>query len=140
MGPPAPGAFASQRAAALFQVLTLGAYTQLHPSEERGRQVMVARRANGEAVGVGGMSTGTRDQLYLALRLAYLEDFARHNEPAPFIGDDIFQTFDDQRTQAGLRVLAATSGSVQPILFTHHRSVVDAGLHALGTDLDLIEW
>lgn len=101
---------------------------------------LVGLRPSGERVGVNAMSEGTRDQLYLALRLAYLEDFARHNEPAPFIGDDIFQTFDDQRTQAGLRVLASTAGSVQPILFTHHRSVVDAGLAALGTDLDLIEW
>lgn len=101
---------------------------------------LVGLRPSGERVGVNAMSEGTRDQLYLALRLAYLEDFARHNEPAPFIGDDIFQTFDDQRTQAGLRVLAATAGSVQPILFTHHRSVVDAGLAALGDELDLIEW
>lgn len=101
---------------------------------------LVGVRPSGERVGVNAMSEGTRDQLYLALRLAYLEDFARHNEAAPFIGDDIFQTFDDQRTQAGLRVLAATARSVQPILFTHHRSVVDAGLAALGSDLDLIEW
>jgi uncharacterized protein YhaN len=101
---------------------------------------LVGLRPSGETVGVNAMSEGTRDQLYLALRLAYLEDFARHNEAAPFIGDDIFQTFDDQRTQAGLRVLAATAGSVQPILFTHHRSVVDAGLAALGADLDLIAW
>ena len=48
------------------------------------------------------MSEGTRDQLYLALRLAYLEDYATRAEPAPFIGDDLFATFDDRRTENGL--------------------------------------
>lgn len=130
-----------ERAGQLLTALTGGSLAGL--AEDYGDDDvprLVGLRPSGERVGVNAMSEGTRDQLYLALRLAYLEDFARHNEPAPFIGDDIFQTFDDQRTQAGLRVLAATAGSVQPILFTHHRSVVDAGLAALGSDLDLIEW
>ncbi len=130
-----------ERAGHLLSALTGGSLTGLaqdYGDDDVPR--LVGLRPSGERIGVNAMSEGTRDQLYLALRLAYLEDFARHNEPAPFIGDDIFQTFDDQRTQAGLRVLAATAGSVQPILFTHHRSVVDAGLAALGDELDLIEW
>ncbi len=130
-----------ERAGQLLTALTGGSLTGLaqdYGDDDVPR--LVGLRPSGERVGVNAMSEGTRDQLYLALRLAYLEDFARHNEPAPFVGDDIFQTFDDERTRAGLRVLASTAGSVQPILFTHHRSVVDAGQAALGSDLDLIEW
>ena len=85
------------------------------------------------------MSEGTRDQLYLALRLAYLEDYAGRTEPVPFIGDDIFQTFDDERTHAGVQALASAAGLFQPILFTHHLSVVAIARRALGDDLDYVE-
>jgi uncharacterized protein YhaN len=84
------------------------------------------------------MSEGTRDQLYLALRLAYLEDYASRAEPAPFVGDDLFTTFDDARTLNGLTALAAIGNAVQPILFTHHRYVVDAAQRHLGTSVDII--
>jgi chromosome segregation protein len=69
------------------------------------------------------MSTGARDQLYLALRLAYLEDYATRSEPAPFIGDDLFATFDEDRTASSLAALAAIGDRVQPIVFTHHQHV-----------------
>ena len=46
-------------------------------------------RENGLRVPVAGMSEGTRDQLFLALRLALLE--LRKAEPLPFIGDDLLR-------------------------------------------------
>jgi uncharacterized protein YhaN len=90
-------------------------------------------------VGIAGLSDGTRDQLYLALRLAFLEDYGCRNEPAPFIGDDIFLAFDDERTAAGLKALADLSECFQSMLFTHHRSVVDAARDVLGADADIVE-
>ncbi|MDZ4772853.1 MAG: AAA family ATPase [Planctomycetota bacterium] len=112
------------RAQELFGVLTLGAYTQLHPSEEKGKPVMVARRPDGRTVHVEGMSTGTRDQLYLALRIASVEHMLKMQEPMPFIADDLFVNFDDERTEAALRVLADLGKATQVIVFTHHASVV----------------
>jgi uncharacterized protein YhaN len=44
----------------------------------------------------------------------------------PFIGDDLLTSFDDTRTEAGLRLLAAAGHTRQVILFTHHAFV--AGL------------
>ena len=85
------------------------------------------------------MSEGARDQLYLALRLAYLEDYAKRTEPIPFLGDDLFMTFDDTRTKNGLVALAALSQDVQPILFTHHRHVVELAQQALGGEVDVME-
>jgi chromosome segregation protein len=85
-----------------------------------------------------GLSEGTLDQLYLAMRLAYLEDFARSAEPAPFIGDDLFVTFDDRRTGFGLEALAATSELIQPIVFTHHAHVAEIAHARLGADADII--
>src|SRR5690606_23844973 len=96
------------RAGELLAALTGGSLLRLvEDYDEADRPHLLAVRGTGERLGVEGMSEGTQDQLYLALRLAYLEQHARHNEPAPFIGDDIFQTFDDARTMTGLQALAA---------------------------------
>ena len=128
------------RAGALFATLTGGAFsTLLQDYGEDDNPRLVGERPNGNRVPISGMSEGTRDQLYLALRLAYIEDFAGRTEPMPFIGDDIFQTFDDERTAAGIKAFASTSELFQPILFTHHLSVVAIARQALGADLDYIE-
>jgi uncharacterized protein YhaN len=127
------------RAAALFGTLTGGAFAGF--AEEYGDDDaprLVARRASGETCPVSGLSEGTRDQFYLALRLAYLEDYAERAEPAPFIGDDLFASFDDERTAQGLQALAQIGAKVQPILFTHHRAVVDIARKTLGDAADIV--
>ncbi|MGX1308196.1 chromosome segregation protein [Amorphus suaedae] len=127
------------RAGRLFSTLTAGYFAGIAQQfGKEDRPELVGIRASGERVAIPGLSDGTRDQLYLALRLAFLEDYAARNEPAPFIGDDIFQTFDDARTAAGLTALAEASETVQPILFTHARSVVEIARSALGDDADII--
>jgi uncharacterized protein YhaN len=81
----------------------------------------------------------SRDQLYLALRLAYLEEYATQAEPAPFIGDDLFATFDEERTKNGLTALAAIGDVVQTIVFTHHRHVAEIASANLGADACLLK-
>ena len=137
-----------ERASALFAGLTGGAFSGIVRSyEEDGAEALFGKRVNGEEVPVGGLketqrsglSEGTRDQLYLALRLAYVEDYATRAEPAPFIADDLFTSFDDARTAHGLRALAAVGASAQCVLFTHHRHVAELAQATLGVDVDLIE-
>jgi len=77
-------------------------------------------RSDGARLGVEGMSSGTRDQLYLALRLATAETYSQ-GEPLPFIVDDVLVNFDEERTAATLRVLREMGRHTQVILFTHHR-------------------
>ena len=136
------------RASALFAALTGGAFSGIVQSYgEDGVEALFGKRANGEEVPVGGLketprgglSEGTRDQLYLALRLAYVEDYAARAEPAPFIADDLFTSFDDARTAHGLRALADVGARAQCVLFTHHRHVAELAQVELGADLDLIE-
>jgi len=69
------------------------------------------------------LSEGTRDQLYLALRLVALRDHCVAGAPLPFIADDILQTFDDGRAKAALRALVDLSAQVQVIVLTHHQHV-----------------
>lgn len=131
------------RAGDLFRRLTGGGFDGLAQSyDEADTPRLVGRRASGAAggglVGIEAMSEGTRDQLYLALRLAHLEDYAGRAEPAPFVGDDLFSTFDDARTGHGLETLAEIGGAVQPILFTHHRHVADIAQARLGAAVDVL--
>jgi uncharacterized protein YhaN len=110
-----------QRASALFSQLTLGSFACLETDyNDMDQPVLVGLRADGRRAGVEGMSDGTRDQLYLSLRLASLERYLAHNEPMPFIVDDILIQFDDQRAKAALSVLAELSRQTQVIFFTHH--------------------
>lgn len=93
--------------------------------DESDQPVLVGVRPNGERLRVEAMSTGTRDQLYLALRLAALDHYAESAEPLPLIVDDILIQFDDDRSRATLDALAEFSSKTQVILFTHHERVAD---------------
>jgi uncharacterized protein YhaN len=127
------------RAAALFAMLTGGSYDGIVQEYDDGDTPrLVGRRASGRTVPLPGMSEGTRDQLYLALRLAYLDAYASRAEPAPFIVDDVFATFDEARTAQGLKALAAIGDRVQTVVFTHHRHVVDIAARELGGEVAVI--
>lgn len=129
-----------KRAGELFSQLTGGSFIRLvEAHDESDALQLLAERVGGERVPLDGLSEGTGDQLYLALRLSFLEDYSTRNEPAPLIVDDIFQTFDDERASAGLKVLAATAERFQTILFTHEMSVVEIAKREIGRDLDLIQ-
>ncbi len=69
------------------------------------------------------LSEGTRDQLYLALRMVALKEHCAAASPLPFIADDILQTFDDARATAALRALVDLSTHLQVIVLTHHEHV-----------------
>lgn len=112
------------RAGELFATATGNVFGGLRVDYGKDDQpVLVAERRDGERVPIEGLSEGTRDQLFLALRLALLERWP--SEPLPFIGDDLLTSFDDERTAAALRLLAGAGERRQIILFTHHRRVVE---------------
>lgn len=111
-------------AGALFSALTEGRYDRLGTDEtEDAKMVVVALRPDGTHCPADRLSEGTRDQLFLALRLAAIRIHAAHTEPLPFIADDLLASFDDVRAAAALRVLAGFGGTAQCILFTHHAHV-----------------
>ncbi len=123
------------RAGALFAELTLGSFEGLATDFEEGQgrgdpdqPVLAGVRPDGRRARVGQMSEGTRDQLYLALRLATLERYLATSEPLPFVVDDVLINFDDARSAATLRVLAALAEKTQVLLFTHHERVRDLAL------------
>ncbi|MEA3292139.1 MAG: chromosome segregation protein SMC, partial [Pseudomonadota bacterium] len=129
------------RASEHFASLTLGSFEGLRTDfNEKDEPVLVGVRAGGDLVGVEGMSSGTRDQLYLALRLASLEKYIEHAEPMPFIVDDILVHFDDRRSKATLLRLAQLAEKTQVIVFTHHARLVEqAGSLEAGAPVEVHE-
>jgi uncharacterized protein YhaN len=115
------------RASGLFHQITGGSFDGVRADfDDNGSPMLVGvRSAGGEIVPVDGMSDGTADQLYLALRLAGLEDYLAKNEPIPFIVDDILIKFDDARATATLKALSELSSKTQILFFTHHRHLVE---------------
>ncbi|MDU9050040.1 MAG: AAA family ATPase [Candidatus Electrothrix sp. Rat3] len=114
------------RAGELFSRLTLRSYTGLRDElDDKGNPILLGVRPDDKEVTVNGMSDGSRDQLYLALRLATLEQHLSKGEPMPFVVDDILIGFDDKRTRVCLEVLAELASSTQVLLFTHHRRVIE---------------
>lgn len=114
------------RAGELFSKLTLGSYTNLRDElDENSKPILLGVRPDDVEVSVDGMSDGTRDQLYLSLRLATLEQHLSKGEPMPFVVDDILIGFDDSRTKVCLDVLGELAISTQVLLFTHHRRVLE---------------
>lgn len=115
------------RAAVLFQAMTEGEYSGIETDvDDKGAPIVKGRRANGETESVTTLSEGTRDQLFLAFRLASLERYGESAEALPFIADDILVHFDDSRSRATLRLLGEFGKVNQVLLFTHHESVRDA--------------
>ncbi|MBW1889995.1 MAG: AAA family ATPase [Deltaproteobacteria bacterium] len=115
------------RASELFAQITVGSFSRLLADyDDKGNPVLVGIRSkSGAPVHVEGMSDGTADQLYLALRLASLEQYLEHNKALPFVVDDILLRFDDERALATLDVLADLAGKTQILFFTHHRHLVE---------------
>ncbi len=104
-----------------FSTLTCGAFSALViDDEEDQRSLRGVRSSNGAHLDLRGMSDGTRDQLFLALRLAYIETQCDKEMPCPLILDDVLMAFDDARTAAALRALRDLSRKTQVLVFTHH--------------------
>jgi uncharacterized protein YhaN len=123
-------------ASQLFAQLTLGSFAGLRAEYgDDGQAVLVGVRPDGRQTAVEGMSSGARDQLYLALRLASLHTYLDTKEPIPFIVDDVLVQFDDERSTAALRALAELSTRTQVIFFTHHEHLVDLATTCLNSSV-----
>ncbi|MFN4281608.1 MAG: AAA family ATPase [Alphaproteobacteria bacterium] len=128
-----------KRAGRMFGTLTLGSFTDLRVEYDDQDQARLAGiRSDGSSVSIGGMSDGTADQLYLALRLASVDEYLSRAHALPFVADDLLINFDDARAAAGFRVLADLSQKTQVLFFTHHQHLVDIAQRALGDSANII--
>ena len=108
-----------------FRDLTMGAYETLRTQPEGASEILLAVDGGGAARRVADLSKGTRFQLYLALRAAAYEQMSAQGIRLPFFCDDIFETFDEDRTRAACLLMERIGRTGQAIYLTHHQHVVD---------------
>jgi uncharacterized protein YhaN len=115
-----------KRAGKIFSHLTLNTFKGLVPDyDAKDNPVLMGVRTatatmDSEKIPTHGMSSGTGDQLYLALRLAAIEQRLITSEPIPLILDDVLVNFDDARALAALDIFSELSRKTQIVFFTHH--------------------
>ncbi|AOO82853.1 AAA family ATPase [Bosea vaviloviae] len=114
-----------QCASEAFQTITKGAYSGLKTQPSGDKEILLGVMATGGSKLATDMSTGTRAQLYLALRIAGYHEFAKTRPSLPFIADDILETFDDFRSEEACRLLTEMAKTGQVVVATHHRHLID---------------
>lgn len=124
------------RASELFAELTQGSFTGLRaePIAKGGFQLVGVRPNESLGVDPAGMSEGTCDQMYLAVRLALLEAYLDSQESMPLLVDDLLITFDDPRSAVALQVLQRLAEKTQVIFLTHHWRQVELAQRHLAAD------
>ncbi|NQT12925.1 MAG: hypothetical protein HQ582_09255, partial [Planctomycetes bacterium] len=124
------------RAGRLFADVTGGSFEGLRGDfDARGEPVLMGvRPGTTETIGLEAMSDGTCDQLYLALRIASIENWLESHESIPFIVDDVLLNFDNARAAATLGALADLSRRTQVVFFTHHEHLVAMAQDRLADD------
>lgn len=103
----------------LFGQLTGGRYVRIERKLDQQGTLLVVDSSE-QKKEPNQLSTGTREQLYLAIRLAYVLHYCRGAESLPVVMDDVLVNFDDQRALQTLRVLREVAGQVQILLLTCH--------------------
>ncbi|MEN6558735.1 MAG: hypothetical protein ABFC54_11205, partial [Thermoguttaceae bacterium] len=112
-----------QEASGYLDQLTQGRYHRVWTP--LGRHVLMVDDAQGHALPVEVLSRGTREQLFLALRLALAASYARRGAPLPLVLDDVLVNFDADRAKAATVVLRdfAAAGH-QLLVFTCHEHIL----------------
>jgi uncharacterized protein YhaN len=124
------------RASQIFAALTLGRYSGLQIDIGETSPRLLGITGDGrKAIEVDAMSEGTTDQLFLSLRLAAIEHTVDTGIRLPFIADDLFVNFDDDRARAGFQVLADLATKTQVLFFTHHSHLADIARSVVGNDV-----
>ncbi|MCA8999117.1 MAG: AAA family ATPase [Planctomycetaceae bacterium] len=100
--------------------LTGGKYHNIWtPLDER---ALLVDDENGQSIRVQHLSSGTREQVFLAVRLAMIRDFGEQGVELPMILDDVTVNFDQTRTEAAVQTLQDVAERGQQILlFTCHQ-------------------
>jgi len=128
------------RASVHLAALTMGSLTELRAGyTDDDAVVLLCARPDGRELTTAALSDGTRDALYLALRVATLEHMAEARPLVPFVLDDALVHLDDDRARAALLVLLELSTKMQVIFFSHHARLLELAKEVAGARLVVTE-
>ena len=106
------------RASKYLCKLTCNRYEQVRTPF--GSQELIVHEQDGTVRQVWELSDGTREQLFLAVRLALIDMFAEQGIELPIVLDDICVNFDQTRTEAAVKTLIEFAQTKQVLFFTCH--------------------
>jgi uncharacterized protein YhaN len=122
-----------ERANQLFARFTLGSFVELFVDhDENDGAVLVGRQRDRRLKRVHQMSSGTREQLFLSLRIAAIERYIATAAAVPVIFDDAFLESDDKRSEKIFEVLAEVAEITQVVVLTHRQQLAELGQRVLG--------
>jgi len=115
--------------------LTAGRYPSITTAIDEAR--LEVHESDGTLWSPERLSRGTREQVFLALRLALIRDLGRHDVSLPVVMDDALVNFDDARARSAAQVLvefiAEQAADRQMLVLTCHEHVArifhEAGAH-----------
>ena len=109
-------------ASGYLEEMTEGKYVRVWtPVDE---DLLFVQQKNGTVFSTEQLSMGTRELLYLAIRLALIEEYRQRNVRLPIILDDVLVNFDRRRATAAARLLTKFAGEeTQIFFFTSHEHV-----------------
>ncbi len=108
-----------QAASEYLNQLTCGKYRNVWTP--LGERILLVDDDAEQSLRVEQLSSGTREQVFLALRLAMIRDFATQGVELPLILDDVTVNFDQMRTEAAVETLLKVADNAQQVmLFTCH--------------------
>ena len=120
-------------ASSYLKRLTTGRYQRIWTPF--GESALCVDDQQGQARRVEALSRGTREQVYLSLRLALASAYSRRGAGLPLILDDVFVNFDAERARAAAETVCdfAAAGH-QVLVFTCHDHIRDE-FRALDVDI-----
>lgn len=101
-----------------FNLLTGGRYVDIQLDKK-----LKVKREDGKKFDVEYLSRGTSEQLYFALKLAFVEQVA-DKIALPILIDDAFVNFDAQRTNYIVKLLEELAKKTQVLIFTARQDLV----------------
>ncbi len=125
-----------REASAFLNQLTEGKYVRVWTP--LGKNQLRIDNSAGQALPLEVLSRGTRETVFIALRLSLAAAYARRGVMLPLVLDDVFVNFDRARTLAAARVLRdfAALGH-QVIMFTCHEHIMRI-FHEIGVEVRVL--
>lgn len=125
-----------KEASGYLKELTEGHYVRIW-TRLVGEQLLVDNE-HGETLSVDKLSRGTREAVYLSLRLALVNAYARRGAVLPLVLDDVLVNFDAQRARSAAKLLVKFArNGYQILMFTCHDHMRDL-FHSLEADVRVL--
>jgi len=116
----------------LFSKLTDGKYSEVLVENDLTLKLNISETGNLIPLHEPSLRQGTLEQLYFAMRIAFIKIISKFGETLPMLLDDPFSNYDYPRLVQTLNTLKSLSENCQIILFTCRNDILE-----LATNLDI---